>query len=315
MGTSAIISLSTSYLQSKYPDGYEMLCRAAELGFEYVELGHSTPLTSINGITKALNENIVKVSSLHNFCPLPNFAKGAAPNLFSPATGSEIESSQWLRHTRNTIAFAKQCKAKAIVCHLGAILYFFINPANRLKGIINSCKPETLAQNNAYQKAKERFLKSSKNKSKKNYLNIVKNISELAKDLEDSGILIGMENREGIAELPLDWNFEALIEACKDYSYAKVWHDVGHSKIKEILGLTTQLDLLEKTSENICGWHLHDCNSSGKDHIGIGKGDIDFQALKKYFDAKKHIFVLELNAMVDVEDVIYSRKFVEDILS
>ena len=38
-----VISLSTSYLQSKFKgDGYAMLQEAAAMGFEYVELGHST---------------------------------------------------------------------------------------------------------------------------------------------------------------------------------------------------------------------------------------------------------------------------------
>ena len=58
-----IISLSTSYLQSKYAgDGYAMLQRAAELGFEYVELGHSTTMASMEGIIKAVEEGVVKVS-------------------------------------------------------------------------------------------------------------------------------------------------------------------------------------------------------------------------------------------------------------
>ena len=129
-----VISLSTSYLQTKYAnDGYAMLCRAAELGYEYVELGHSTTNISMEGIIRAVEEGVVKVSSLHNFCPVPPFAKGATPNLFSPATKSKRESELWLRHTRNTLEFAGRFGAKAVVCHCGYLSYFFMRPDSALE--------------------------------------------------------------------------------------------------------------------------------------------------------------------------------------
>lgn len=96
-----VISLSTSYLQRSFgSDGYAMLEAAAALGYEYVEISHSTPISAVGGILKAVEDGVVKVSSTHNFCPLPPFVTGAAPDLYSPSTASDKESSQWLRHTK-----------------------------------------------------------------------------------------------------------------------------------------------------------------------------------------------------------------------
>lgn len=45
-----VISLSTSYLQRSFgSDGYAMLEAAAALGYEYVEISHSTPISAVGG--------------------------------------------------------------------------------------------------------------------------------------------------------------------------------------------------------------------------------------------------------------------------
>lgn len=310
-----VISLSTSYLQRRFKDGYKMLCKAAEYGFEYVELGHSTPVTALEGISKALSEGIVKVSSLHNFCPIPGFAKGPSPNLFSPSTRWKNESAQWLRHSKNTVAFAKECKARAIVFHMGSLNYFFYDKAAALRAKADAVGFDKLLEDKSFCAARDKFLRSSRRKVFKAYENIAGNIDAIAADFEDSEILMGIENREGVGELPMDNTFSDMLELAKKHDFVRAWHDIGHSKIKELMGFCTQVELLEKTAKNIAGWHLHDCDQNGKDHQGIGKGCIDFQSLKRFFDAKNHLFILEINSAVPEADVVDSRKFMEDILS
>ncbi|MDY5583235.1 MAG: TIM barrel protein [Candidatus Merdousia sp.] len=316
MDSSPIISLSTSYLQKKFEgDGYAMLCRAAELGFEYVELGHSTTNASMEGIIRAVEEGIVKVSSLHNFCPVPPFATGAAPNLFSPATASNAESEQWLRHTKNTLEFAGRFGAKAVVCHCGFLSYFFMRPERALEKYIEK-HPDANAENDpVYAKIAEKFkMRSARRAEKKDYICIENNVREIAPTAEKNGVLLGLENREAPNELPLDWNFEKLINALKTDTPARTWHDAGHSMRKQLLGLGTQLDLLERTSDSLIGWHLHDCTDAGKDHVAIGAGCIDFAKLSKFFDPKKHIFTLELNRAVRSRDAADSLKRVQDMM-
>ncbi len=315
MNNNPIISLSTSYLQTKFEgDGYAMLQYAAELGFEYVELGHSTTIASMEGIIKAVKERVVKVSSLHNFCPIPPFAKGATPNLFSPSTKSQMESDQWLRHTKNTLEFAGMFEAKAVVCHLGYLSYFFFKPTAKLDKFTEKHKDENLLENKKYLTIVKKFMAlAQKQTEKKDYKNIEKNIRTISRIAAKKNILLGLENREGADELPLDWNFEKLVNSLKYDTPARTWHDVGHSMRKQLMGMGDQLDLIERTQDSIIGWHLHDCSDEGKDHIAIGKGRIDFKKISKYFDPSNHIFTLELNHQVKKSDAIDSLKRVQDL--
>ena len=313
-----IISLSTSFLQSRYPtDGYAMLCRAAELGYEYVELGHSTPITSLEGIFKALNEGVVKVSSLHNFCPVPPFASGAVPNLFSPSTKIKIESQQWIRHTLNTLELAKQTQAKAIVSHSGALSYFLFRPDAKISKLLEDKDLSNFEEEDIeFAKVRDKFLKKTTHRAiTKDYNFLLKNLKTIEEHLKKSNVFMGIENREGISELPLDWTFSALFEKIGNSPTIKVWHDLGHSKIKEIKHLYKQQQLIEDTYDKIAGWHIHDCTNAGKDHLALGEGCINFESLKQYFDSSKHIFTLELNYKVRSAQAADSLKRFQDILS
>ncbi len=313
---SPIISLSTSYLQDRFKhDGYAMLCKAAEMGFEYVELGHSTTVQSVEGIQKALEENIIKVSSVHNFCPIPPFAKGACPNLFSPATRSKSESKQWLMHTQKTLEFATQCKAKFMVCHLGELSYFFRKPDSKLSKFLDSEKSiQELEDDPRFRFIRDAFLELSRKKSAKSYARIIENIENIHSLLEKYSITLGAENRDCPCELPLDWNFEDFLNLTSHLPRISAWHDVGHSKKKELMGLSNQLEFIARTEGSIVGWHLHDCSEEGKDHIAIGSGCIDFPEIAKYFNPQKQIFVLELNKSVRTKDAVDSLKRIQDML-
>src|SRR5688500_17476089 len=66
-----ILALSTCWCSHRHQDGYAMLKEMTALGFEYVELSHGIRIPLVPGIIKAVEEGIVKISSTHNFCPLP----------------------------------------------------------------------------------------------------------------------------------------------------------------------------------------------------------------------------------------------------
>ncbi|MEY4005674.1 MAG: hypothetical protein RLZZ221_1770, partial [Verrucomicrobiota bacterium] len=80
----------------------------ASLGFEYAELSHGIRITLVPGILRAVEEGVIKITSTHNFCPLPAGISRAAPNLFQPSALDHKEHDQWLRHTKRSIDFAAQ---------------------------------------------------------------------------------------------------------------------------------------------------------------------------------------------------------------
>lgn len=62
-----------------------MLQEMADLGFEWVELSHGIKIVLVPGILKAVAEGVVKIASVHNFCPLPTGVMHAAPNHYMPS--------------------------------------------------------------------------------------------------------------------------------------------------------------------------------------------------------------------------------------
>src|SRR3954464_4318511 len=131
-----ILALSTSWCSHRHQDGYAMLKEMAALGFGHVELSHGIRITLVPGILKAVEEGVVKITSTHNFCPLPTGVVQAAPNLFEPSVSEFREHDQWLRHTKRSIDFAAQVKARALVCHLGSVTFFWFNPARALRNYL-----------------------------------------------------------------------------------------------------------------------------------------------------------------------------------
>jgi len=110
-----------------------MLQEMAAFGFEYVELSHGIRISLVPGILQALEDRVIKVASTHNFCPLPAGVLQAAPNLFEPSAREAREHYQWVRHTKRSLDFGAQVKAKLLVCHLGSVIFFWFNPGAKIR--------------------------------------------------------------------------------------------------------------------------------------------------------------------------------------
>src|ERR1700757_3640615 len=66
----AMYSLSTCWNSHRHTDGRAMLREVRDLGFEYAELSHGTRISLVPGILEAVEAGEIKISTLHNFCPL-----------------------------------------------------------------------------------------------------------------------------------------------------------------------------------------------------------------------------------------------------
>ena len=98
-----------------------MLREVRDLGFEYAELSHGTRISLLPGIIDAVEAGEIKISSLHNFCPLPIGVNYAAPNLYRFTAERPIERENALRYTRKTIELAVRLKVPLVVLHYGCI--------------------------------------------------------------------------------------------------------------------------------------------------------------------------------------------------
>src|ERR1044072_7883521 len=108
-------SLSTCWNSSRHTDGRLMLREIRELGFEYAELSHGIRISPLHGIMEAAEAGEIKISTLHNFCPLPIGVNHAAPNLFKFTSLDARERENAFRHTLKTIETAARVKAQLVV--------------------------------------------------------------------------------------------------------------------------------------------------------------------------------------------------------
>jgi len=112
-------SLSTCWNSARHTDGRAMLREIRELGFEYAELSHGIRLSLVPGILDALKAGEMKISTLHNFCPLPVGVNGAAPNLFEFSSDRDRDRQLAFKHTVVTLDFAVRVGAPLVVLHFG----------------------------------------------------------------------------------------------------------------------------------------------------------------------------------------------------
>src|SRR5438874_10708581 len=114
-------SFSTSWNSHRHTDGRAMLREIRDLGFEYAELSHGTRLGLVPGILEAVSAGEIKISSLHNFCPLPLGVEKASPNLYEFSDERDRQRELAIKHTLKTFGFAERVKAPVVVLHLGSI--------------------------------------------------------------------------------------------------------------------------------------------------------------------------------------------------
>ncbi|MCB1203902.1 MAG: sugar phosphate isomerase/epimerase [Verrucomicrobiae bacterium] len=279
-----------------------MLAEIRELGFSRVELSHGVPVSLVPGILEAVREGVVKVSSLHNFCPLPSGTDRAAPNFYEPSAGNRVERTAWLRQSLRTLELARCVGANCVVMHGGSVHFRFRSPA-----------PKLASRNDGDGMQRGKALQRLQKRSAPALSRVESQIRHLLSEAGEEAPCLALENREGILELPLDDQFPDLLGRF-DPRHLAYWHDTGHAEIKRRMGLLDPLSRLEQLADRTAGFHVHDVHANGRDHQPLGSGTVDFAYLREFIRPCHHV-VLELHPRVSGEEVIASRKRLLDLLS
>ena len=272
-----------------------MLREIRDLGFEYAELSHGVRISLVPGILEAVNAGEIKISSLHNFCPLPLGVNNAAPNLYEFSDERERQRELAIKHTLKTFEFAERVKAPLVVLHLGSIeMKDYTGKLSEMleRGEKNSPKYEKLCAeiSKVREAKKEKFFERTK-----------ETIRKILPEAEKRGLKLGCENRQALEEIPVESDFKFLF---KEISSPNIvyWHDCGHAQIKENLGFINHKLHLESLRERLAGFHVHDVQFPARDHAAPGTGTVDFASLKP-FVKPEHIKVFELSPSLPTEAV------------
>jgi sugar phosphate isomerase/epimerase len=288
-------SLSTCWNSHRHTDGRAMLREIRDLGFEWAELSHGTRISLLPGILEAVEAGEIRISSLHNFCPLPMGVTQSAPNLYRLSAERPTERDNALRHTRKTIELAGRVKAPAVVLHYGSIEMKDYTE-KLLDMLAHGEKDSPKYKKVSEEAARKREALKEPNIERANSL-----LLQVAPEAEKAGVRLGIENREAIEELPLEADYGMLFKqlASPVFGY---WHDTGHAQIKENLGFLEHAFHLEAMRDRLFGFHIHDVQFPGRDHCAPGSGTVNFTALKPMVKPS-HIKVFEFHPMLTVEQV------------
>jgi sugar phosphate isomerase/epimerase len=288
-----------------------MLREIRDLGFEYAELSHGIRMSLVPGILDAVGAGEIRISTLHNFCPLPMGVNHAAPNLFKFSADDRRERDSARKHTLKTFEMAERVGAKLVVLHTGAAdlggLFGTPDYTEKLEKMVEAGQKGTSKY--------EKLLAEIQDRREKRKATPMRHAAEMIRDLAEAagekGLLLGIENREAVEEIPFDYDIQFFLEELPEN--VRYWHDCGHAQIKENLGLIDQHAMhVETLAPRLAGFHIHDVIPPGMDHCPPGSGMIDFKALAP-FVKPTHIKVLELNPAVPIEDVRKGFEFVKSV--
>jgi len=288
-------SLSTCWNSHRHTDGRAMLREIRDLGFEYAELSHGIRVSLVPGILEAVAAGEIKISSLHNFCPLPLGVNHAAPNLYEFTDERPRQRELAIKHTLKTFEFAERVKAPVVVLHLGSM--DLKDYTGKLTGLLERDR----GKSPKYEKLRaEAAAKREANKGAA-VERVYETLRIILPEAEKRGLKLGIENRQALEEIPLEGDFEFFFREF-DSPNVVYWHDVGHAQIKETLGFLDHTRHLESLAARLAGFHIHDVQFPAHDHATPGSGTVNFAALKP-FVKPDHIKVLELSPSLSVEAV------------
>jgi sugar phosphate isomerase/epimerase len=282
-----------------------MLREIRALGFDHVELSHGTRVSLLPGILDAVDAAEVKVTSLHNFCPLPLGVNHAAPNLYQFSDERAPQRELAFKYTLKTIEFATRVKAPVVVLHVGSIE--MKNYTDKLLEMIGKGEKESTR----YKKLAAEFSAKREAKKEKSLARTVDCLKKLVPEAEARGIRLGVENRQALEEIPLESDYQWLLKELPS-PHLVYWHDTGHAQIKENLGFIRHATHLESVRDRLAGFHIHDVKFPGEDHRAPGTGMIDFAALK-HLVKPEHIKVFEFSPSLTVEQVKDGVEFVKKV--
>ena len=271
-----------------------MLREIRDLGFEYAELSHGTRISLLPGIIDAVEAGEIKISSLHNFCPLPIGVNNSAPNLYRLSADRPAERENALRYTRKTIELAARVKAPLVVLHYGSI--DMKEYTDKLIDMVGRGEKETAK----YEKLVEEVIRKREAVKEPFIERANELLSRVLPEAENLGLKLGIENREAVEELPLESDYGLLFKQLRSPA-AVYWHDTGHAQIKANLGFIDHAFHLASQRDHLFGFHVHDVQFPGRDHCPPGTGTVDFAALKPMVKPE-HIKVFEFGPAMTVED-------------
>jgi sugar phosphate isomerase/epimerase len=288
------LAFSTCWNSMRHSRGDEMLNEIFRLGFDRVELGHGIRLSLWKGIEDFLADHPMTVTSLHNFCPLPVEIPHPAPDCYQCTSDNVGERDRALRHTLQTIDWARKVGARRVVMHLGSV-----TSSDDTTRLLRSIQAGHYLDR-TYVKHKLNAIR--KRESAPTYDRVLQWLQPVLNHARAAGITLGIENRIGIETFPSEREFRRLFTDIADFRIG-YWHDFGHAQIRHNLTLIDHTEWLTEMAPLTIGCHVHDVLFPSRDHCVPFSGMIDFTNLLPVLPHGIPV-VWELSSRVPNEEIV-----------
>ena len=243
------------------------MARAAELGYDAVEINHSMDAAQIGAILAAAT---LPVTAVHAPAPLERDPARGWNRDLNLASTDDGEREAAVRHALRSVDAAAEAGASAVVVHLGAAGGRGIAADRRLRDAHNrgDATPDARAAL-VTEARRERAVRAPEHLERAR-----RSLDALVEYAEPRGVAVGLECRLWFHEIPLPDEAAGLLAPYPPHA-AGYWHDVGHAEVLHRLGLVGLDAWFDLLGDRIIGTHLHDVDGL-RDHRAPGRGDVDF---------------------------------------
>lgn len=286
---------STCWNSARHNAGEEMLREIADLGFQFVELGHGIRVSLLPGIEKFLRSGALTVSSVHNFCPLPLEITRASPDCYEFSSHRAADRERARKHTFQTIDTAERLGAHYVVLHLGRVTM-----PGATERLLQLAREGGLYSREFVQTKLHAV--TEREKLSRFYLDRVKeSLVPIVDYAASRNIHLGIESRHFYEQIPSERELPVLLEEL-DSPFVGYWHDFGHVQIRENIAITNHLQWLTAIRKRLFGCHLHDVEWPARDHRPPFSGCIDFKKLVPLLPADM-LFVWEMSPRRSADEI------------
>ena len=271
-----MLGISTSLRSEVSDSGREVIDAVLDLGVKAVELEYRITSAMMEEIRPMCKKGLIEVISLHNFSPIPEGVpkEKASGDFFSLSAVDKEERERAIKYTLRTLQWAEELEANCVVLHLGKMP--MESPMEDLKRLYDQKKIQS--------EETQEFIREQKKirayNGQRHLEAAMRSLDRLAREAEKRGVLLGVENRYNIHDIP---NLEEFKIIFREFTGSPVryWHDIGHATTQQNLGLENQEELLNNCGHLLVGVHLHGCKGY-HDHEAPGSGEEDYHLIKKY---------------------------------
>ena len=295
-----MIALSTAWLGPKRPTVEETIRKAVKAGFKALEIGAWGEMPPAGDLVSLAKELGFTYTSVHNIA----YREGLAPE---EAFGDGLSSSDLAMRRRaieatcRSVELARIIGAKFVVIHAGNV------------DIADAREKQAHAQELvASGRRKRAFEFMSLCMAERNSVAApaveaaAASLAEVFRRAGDFPLAIECRIHYHSIPQPGELQFLTTVLAGRPVYY---WHDVGHARVEEMLGLVPALSWLEVFGALLAGIHFHDVKGF-KDHRVPGTGDVDFATFAPYA-GDDVIKVIELPPFFDEEEVLRGKAHLE----